>query len=101
MATGDLPDTEFEVYGNILINAGGSNKYIGYSSSHELEFESKNLTATGDIGFVDYEGRDLRITSASEANNFAVGLTAYPKDDFINLDVREENNLDAGAFMVN
>lgn len=101
LATGDLPDTEFEVYGNILINAGGSNKYIGYSSSHELEFESKNLTATGDIGFVDYEGRDLRITSASEANNFAVGLTAYPKDDFINLDVREENNLDAGAFMVN
>ncbi|MCT4604350.1 MAG: right-handed parallel beta-helix repeat-containing protein [Marinifilum sp.] len=98
--TGGYPNATFEVYANVLINTGGSSVFVKGSSSHPIEFESKNLTATNDVGFENFEARDLRIKSSSSAKNYAVGLSDYPKDDINNADVRKEKSLDAGAYEV-
>ncbi|WP_209319629.1 right-handed parallel beta-helix repeat-containing protein [Ancylomarina longa] len=95
--SGYYMDATFEVYGNILINTSGAENYLFVSPQHALDFEGYNLTGTKDMGFVDFEGRNLHITSTSDAVNYVDGATDYPEYDFDGSDLREQVSQDAGA----
>jgi hypothetical protein len=88
-------NVDLEVFGNILIRTDGGDMYI-YGPSSFIS-TTKNLKAGGDIGFVNFEGRNLHLTSTSQARNFAAGLTEFPEKDFDNGTIRKQASLDAGA----
>lgn len=88
-----MSDISVEAYGNILIRTDAGTNYI---YSDDPVSESKNLQSSSDIGFVNFIGRDLHITSSSNAINFAVGLNTFPPTD-IDGDSRFSTKLDAGA----
>jgi hypothetical protein len=51
---------------------------------------------SGDIGFIDFNNRNLHILNSSSANNAAAGITTFPSTDIDN-DSRSTDNIDIGA----
>jgi hypothetical protein len=88
-----MSDVSVEAYGNILIRTDASTNYIDFTN---LVSESQNLQSVTDIGFVNFNERDLHITPSCSAIDFAVGLTNFPSID-IDGDNRSAISLDAGA----
>jgi hypothetical protein len=95
--SGHYLDASFEVYGNILLNTSGAGNYLFVSPQHPLEFEKYNLKAANDIGFVDFTGRNLHLSSVSEAKDYTSGLTDFPQKDIDGDVIREQSSQDAGA----
>eukprot|EP01029_Cantina_marsupialis_P006923 TRINITY_DN1763_c0_g2_i1.p3 TRINITY_DN1763_c0_g2~~TRINITY_DN1763_c0_g2_i1.p3 ORF type:complete len:393 (+),score=77.66 TRINITY_DN1763_c0_g2_i1:8167-9345(+) len=93
-------ETELEAYGNLLVRTDGGNSFIESSGSNPF-IENNNLTSTGDVGFVDFAGRNLHLSSGSKALNYAVGVADFPADDYDRTDVRKGSSLDAGAYELN
>jgi hypothetical protein len=89
----DMSDVSVEAYGNILIRTDSGTNYI---NSTDPVTQSQNIQSSTDISFVNFNLRDLHITSSSSAIDFAVGLVNYPLDD-IDGDTRNSTSLDAGA----
>lgn len=89
----DMSDLSVEAYGNILIRTDNGTNYI---DSSDPVTQNQNLQSSTDIGFVNFNLRDLHITASSSAIDFAVGLTNYPLLD-IDGDTRNSTSLDAGA----
>lgn len=89
----DLIGVTFEIIGNILIRRDSASTYI--SSIHNYN-PSYNITSNGDIGFVNYNARDLHITTSSAAHNAAIGISDFPKFDY-DRDIRINSSLDIGA----
>ncbi len=88
-----MSDVSVEAYGNILIRMDNGTNYI---DSSDPVTQNQNLQSYTDIGFVNFNLRDLHITASSSAIDFAVGLSNYPILD-IDGDTRSSDSLDAGA----
>ncbi len=77
-------DNPIIVEGNILIfeAEADTSKYIQTPSSNTLT-DNLNLKAPGDLGFVDYSGRDFHLASeSSPAHNILPLNFGLPNDDF-------------------
>lgn len=90
----ELSGVNFDIAGNILIKTDGGSNYI---FSGQPYTESYNITASGDIGFIDFDANDMRILSSSQAANAAVGLMDFPDIDYLGKS-RIANSLDVGAY---
>ncbi|PKR82139.1 hypothetical protein CW751_02025 [Brumimicrobium salinarum] len=90
----DLSNVTVDLLANILIRTDGGSTYIYANVPFNQE---KNITSNGNLGFVDFSNRNLRLTNASSAINYAVGLTDFPSIDFDG-NTRTIGSLDAGAF---
>lgn len=89
----NLEGLEILLTGNIAERTDGGSTYFFTELPYTDAF---NLTATGDVGFVDFANRDLHITTASPAYNAAVGAASFPAVD-IDGDTRMDSSLDIGA----
>ena len=78
--------------GNIIINESGD----PFITTGSIMVGDSNLYATSDIGFIDFGGRNLKLTANSPAVNYADGLENFPATD-IDGDPRSQWILDAGA----
>lgn len=89
----DLTNVNLNIYGNILIRTDGGSTYIYSSLPYS---QSYNILNSGDIGFLDFNNRNLHILNSSSANNAAAGITTFPSTDIDN-DSRSTDNIDIGA----
>jgi hypothetical protein len=89
----DLTNVNFNIYGNILIRTDGGSTYIFSSLPYS---QSYNIMDSGDIGFIDFNNRNLHILNSSSATNAADGITSFPTID-IDGDTRNSSNIDIGA----
>lgn len=89
----DLLGVDLQINGNVLIRTDADDLFIftglAYQSSH-------NLLNSGDIGFVNFQQRDLHILPFSNAIGFATGLSNFPSTD-IDGEERTGEQLDCGA----
>lgn len=92
-----MSDVSVGTYGNILVRTDGGSNYINHTDPIN---SYQNLTSDIDVGFVDYNNRDLHILSSSSAKNFAIGISDFPQIDF-DEETRIANQLDAGADEIN
>lgn len=90
----DLTGVTFNFDGNIAIRTDGGSTYI---YSNNAFSQSYNTTGSGDIGFVNFTNRNLKITSSSSAQNAATGITNFPALDYEG-NTRVISSLDAGAY---
>ncbi|MGH1339376.1 MAG: right-handed parallel beta-helix repeat-containing protein [Aureispira sp.] len=88
-----LTGVTIDLMANIAVRTDGGSTYVFSTLPYN---QSKNLTASGDIGFVDFTNRDLHLGASSTAENFATGIANFPVWD-IDFDRRAATNLDAGA----
>ncbi|WP_116125125.1 hypothetical protein [Lewinella sp. IMCC34183] len=79
--------------GNVAIRTDGGTNYVYTTLPYAA---AGNVIGGGDIGFVDFAGRDLRITASSAATGAATGIEDFPTVDFEG-DPRDGQQLDAGA----
>ncbi|MFT5820962.1 MAG: hypothetical protein ACI8ZM_002210 [Crocinitomix sp.] len=96
-ANDGLTGVTLSFIGNILIRTDGGSEFIYASLPYS---DSHNLTGSGDLGFQDFNNRNLHINAGSSANNFGTGAVASPSDDIDN-ELREIGNIDAGADQLN
>jgi len=89
----DLSGVDLVINGNILIRTDGDDLLI-YTNLAYLS--SNNLLSNEDIGFVNFQERDLHILPSSSAVDFATGVSDFPNTD-IDGDVRTSEGLDCGA----
>lgn len=88
-----MSDIAIEIYANILIRTDGNSNII----EHTDQISSmQNLTSNSDIGFLDFNNRNLHIGTTSSAQNYAEGIADFPEID-IDGEIRTNSNLDAGA----
>ncbi|MEE9431063.1 MAG: right-handed parallel beta-helix repeat-containing protein [Melioribacteraceae bacterium] len=88
-----MSDIGIEIYGNILVRTDGNSNIIEFIDPITSE---QNLTSSNDIGFLDFNNRDLHINTTSSAKNYAVGISNFPINDFDG-ENRTNSGLDAGA----
>jgi hypothetical protein len=89
----DLNDVTLQFDGNILVRMDGQSTFI-FSSNNFTS--TNNLTSSGDIGFVNFGGRDLHINTTSTAVGFSSGIATFPTDD-IDGNTRDAADMEAGA----
>lgn len=89
----NLNDIGIQIEANIAIRTDGGSTYIytGLPINPVL-----NITNSGDLGFVDYTGRDLHLSPGSVAVDSARSANLFPEFDFDG-DVRLAGSLDVGA----
>ena len=75
----NLSDVTIDIIGNIAIRTDGGSTFVFTTLPYQ---NSANLTSSTDIGFVDFEKRDLHILSSSSATKGANGITNFPTIDF-------------------
>ena len=80
--SGYYMEANFEIYGNILINTKDSENCLFVSPQHPAEYEAYNLLDTDDVGFVDFQARNLHISASSDASKFNVEAKDCPDIDF-------------------
>jgi len=88
-----MSDVSIELYGNILVRTDGNFNIIEHFDPITSNF---NLTSDSDIGFLDFNARNLHIKPTSTAKNYATGVTSFPLTDFDG-ENRTSVELDAGA----
>lgn len=74
----DRSRIDFQIYGNIIVQSNKEYYSLGIAPSLMKE----NLTSPSDIGFVDLEGRDFRLSKKSPAINFIKDVPDVPPYDF-------------------
>ncbi|MDX1350113.1 MAG: right-handed parallel beta-helix repeat-containing protein [Putridiphycobacter sp.] len=89
----DLEGVAINIIGNILIRTDGASTYIFSPASFS---ESYNITASGDLDFIDFVGRNFHIKTSSSAVNAAIGANSFPASDFDG-QARTASSLDVGA----
>jgi len=92
VSAGFNDQTDIYAYGNILINKGGNN----YAQIGSFIQSDSNLLSSNDLGFVDFENNNFKLTAASQAIGKAAALDLFPIDD-IDGDLRFKFSLDCGA----
>jgi hypothetical protein len=92
----ELSDVEFGIIGNVVIRTDGAETF--FFTSHDFE-NLNNITASDDIGFVDFNNRALNIMENSIARNAAIGTINFPDIDFEG-NQRLSDSLDSGAFEI-
>lgn len=92
-----MSDITFQLNGNILVRTDGTTNYINATSN---VYQNNNLESNNDVGFVNFDDRNLHLTPSSNANNYANGIGDFPILDFDG-EYRDGFNLDAGADQLN
>ncbi|MEN8928830.1 MAG: right-handed parallel beta-helix repeat-containing protein [Flavobacteriales bacterium] len=91
-----LTGVTFDFDGNIVIRTDGGSTYIYSNNPYN---QSNNVVGSGDLGFLNFSGRNLKITNSSSAVNAATGVINFPAFDYEG-NSRSSVNLDAGAFEI-